>query len=127
MDISEPRPRKPRQVDIPRPSSYDKRQYLSLAEAAELVTEQFFSITEKAIVTWPLPTVIIGPRRHVKKADVFAYAEKLVAEAERERIARPKSKRGGWNRKAVWEPSMINASDEAPTARSPRGRKTAAP
>ena len=99
MDDKQPRPRKPRQVDIPRPSTYDKRQYQSLAEAAELVTERFFSITEKAIVSWPLPSVIIGPRRHFKKDDVIAYAGELVAKAERERIARPKSKRGGWNRK----------------------------
>jgi hypothetical protein len=91
-------PRKPRTVEIPRPRSYDNRQYLSLAEAAEVVTERFFSITEKAIAAWPLPSVIIGPRRHVRKADVLAHAAELVEKAEAERIAQPKSNRGGWNR-----------------------------
>ena len=44
------------------------------------------------------PTVIIGARRHMRKADVIAHAERLIDAAEAARLAQPKLTRGPWGR-----------------------------
>jgi hypothetical protein len=54
---------------------------VDLKDAAALVTQRYFRISNRTVERWPLQVKIVNHRRHYRTADVIAYAEAMIKEA----------------------------------------------
>jgi hypothetical protein len=56
-------------------------EYADLKTGARFISERYFRVSHRSLEKWPLAIRLINGRRHVRTADLIAYAEAMIGNA----------------------------------------------